>query len=384
MKTKKKTKTISILLSLSLFICIVPVNAFAVSEQKIHRIYGNDRYETSVAISKDSWEYTQNVIIANGTNFPDALAGVSLTSLLSAPILLTESSKLNPVVIDEIKRLGAKNAYILGGTEAVSTKVEETLKSLGCSIHRLSGPNRTETAAAIGKEISNYHEFDTVILATGSNYPDALSVGPISGGSAIPILFTDQNKLSEASKNFINKYNIKYVAIIGGTSVISSSVENELTAMGKNTKRISGANRYETSLQIGEVFKNYTNPDYITLATGSNFPDALAGGGLSSTIGSLLLLVDNTGGNTSLKNFIKNTGYGNMFVYGGSSVISNQTINDISQYLSSNTNNITLNRESNKIQGINTTDIKISKDKLENNEFYQFNRSLSKRISIEK
>lgn len=121
------------------------------------------------------------------------------------------------------------------------------------------------------------NEIDTVFLTTGANYPDALSIGPIAADYSAPILFTEKDKLNEETKNTINTWNISYIFIVGGTGVISDSVEKELKAMGKNVLRIAGSDRYETSLKIADNFKEYMNPEYITIATGSNFPDALAG-----------------------------------------------------------------------------------------------------------
>lgn len=124
MKHKRRIKLLSIFLFITIFICIIPIKASAESQQVIQRIYGSSRYETAAAISKETWNYTQNVIIASGVNFPDALAGVTLSFSLSAPILLTDKNNLNTSAITEIKRLEAENAYILGGTGAAPQQLK--------------------------------------------------------------------------------------------------------------------------------------------------------------------------------------------------------------------------------------------------------------------
>ncbi|MCT7443489.1 cell wall-binding repeat-containing protein, partial [Escherichia coli] len=98
-------------------------------------------------------EKFENVIIANGNNFPDALAGSALSKKLNAPILLIdENINSSRETINLIKSKLVKNGsiYILGGEGAVDRVYEDWLKDLGYkNIKRLGGINRFATNKSI-------------------------------------------------------------------------------------------------------------------------------------------------------------------------------------------------------------------------------------------
>lgn len=92
--------------------------AGAKGDYNVNRISGKNRYETSINIAKHyNSEKFENVIIANGNDFPDALAGSALSKKLNAPILLIdENVNSSRETINLIKSKLAKNGsiYILG------------------------------------------------------------------------------------------------------------------------------------------------------------------------------------------------------------------------------------------------------------------------------
>lgn len=97
---------------------------------KVTRIQGSNRYETSVAISKMGFpKGAKAVFICTGENFPDAVSAGPLAAG-KGPILLTQSKTLPKVIKDEIKRLNPKHIYIIGGEGTISSSVEIELNSL--------------------------------------------------------------------------------------------------------------------------------------------------------------------------------------------------------------------------------------------------------------
>lgn len=103
-----------------------------------------------------------------------------------------------------------------------------------------------------------------MILATGSNYPDALSIATFAGQYGLPILFTEKDSLNKYTAEALTKWGIKKVILIGGSGVISEKVENTLQNEYQLTvTRLSGEDRYLTSLEIAKYFANYPqgNPD---------------------------------------------------------------------------------------------------------------------------
>ena len=55
----------------------------------VSRVFGNDRYETSVAIAKHFFNNPKSVVVGNGDNFPDGLCGGVLAERRGAPLLLS-------------------------------------------------------------------------------------------------------------------------------------------------------------------------------------------------------------------------------------------------------------------------------------------------------
>lgn len=286
------------------------------------RLSGETRYETAVKISQQGWNTSNTVLLAQGLDFPDALASVPLAHKLNAPILLTTPKKLPIETIDEIKRLRATKVIILGGPNAVTNDIETYLKNnLGVSIERIAGATRFETSEAIASRLGNYEK---AFIVNAYNYPDALSIGSYAAVSNAPIILSKPGGLTPSSKQIALRAKQRYV--IGGDAVISSSVQSDLQAT-----RISGADRYETSAKILDTF--YTEFPNIYIATGANFADALSGAVLGAKTNSPVVLArtnmipDYT--ISSLKNFLLKDSY----ILGGPAALSNDVQTVINQEL---------------------------------------------------
>jgi len=107
--------------------------------------------------------------------FPDALAATPLASSHFAPLLLTKKDSLPVGFADELKRLGAKDVILVGGTGAISEKVQNQIKGLGIKIERISGKNRYETAVKIAEKVGME---EALFVTTGANFADSLSISP--------------------------------------------------------------------------------------------------------------------------------------------------------------------------------------------------------------
>jgi len=268
-------------------------------------VAGATRYETAVAASikayPDGCDY---VVIATGANWPDALGGAALAGAADAPLLLTGKDSLPTVVRDEIIRLDAHYAYVLGGKSVISDTVITQLQSLTMMTNRLWGDNRYLTANAIAAETVSLlgSEYDgTAFVATGQNFPDALAASPISASNGWPIYLTPTASLDANVRAAMLANGSNHGYILGGPNAVSASVAAALETMsplppGAFT-RIAGNDRYETAAKIAqEGFDGmgmlWSRP---AIAIGTNFPDALAGGVLQGSDYSVLLLTPPTG-----------------------------------------------------------------------------------------
>jgi serine protease Do len=119
-----------------------------------------------------------------------------------------------------------------------------TYASTSPTITRLAGQTRYDTASAIAKQ--GWTQSDYAILAFGENYPDALASAPLAKKYNSPVLLTNTSHLPDVTKQTLLDLKVKNVFIVGGTAVISTTVESELQSVGISSTRIAGIDKYET------------------------------------------------------------------------------------------------------------------------------------------
>ena len=263
------------------------------------RLAGGNRYQTMQKISQAGFAKASWAVIATGANFPDALMAASLAGARNCPVILTAPHALSPEAHAELVRLGVRNAYIVGGTSAVSTAAENAIRGMGIAVTRVAGADRQLTSIEAMNQLNAAGvSYNTVVIATGGSFADALSIGPWCYQNKAPILLTGSNGLLSSKQVAAVHANsaIKRILIVGGESVVSDAVYTQL-GHGYTRVRLSGTNRYATSYAIATW--ELAPAQGMTLAsacvaTGTNFPDALAGSALAGQKKSVLLLAKNT------------------------------------------------------------------------------------------
>ena len=262
-------------------------------ERELLRVAGDDRYGTALDASQEAFPAADTVVIATGANWPDALGGSALAGATHAPLLLTRPDYLPGTVRAEIERLGATKVYILGGTAAVNATVEnELVGMLGrAGVVRLGGSDRYGTARLVADEsirvLGGGYSGDALV-ATGSNFPDATAGAAVAAALGRPILLANA-----ANGDVYLPSATRRVTILGGPMAVSENIEISLRyRLGAgNVVRAGGATRYETAVLIAGVgIAGGMSWDGVGIATGANFPDALAGGAMLGARGSVLLL----------------------------------------------------------------------------------------------
>ncbi|RQD71117.1 MAG: MBL fold metallo-hydrolase, partial [Tindallia sp. MSAO_Bac2] len=313
MKYFRLSKSFSLLLVIALLfslMLIVP-NSVKAQEINVERIFGADRFETAVEISKEGWTSSDTVILARSDDFPDALAGTPLAYQEDAPILLTPTESLSSTTITEIERLDADKAIILGGTAAVSDTVEIELLAMGLEVERIGGDNRYETASLIAEYLP---EADQAIIAYGGNFPDALAIGPYAAQNGYPILLTRTDSIPSATEEILTEIN--NTIIVGGTAVIGNTVFEQ----APNSTRIAGDDRFDTASKIVSKLDLPLNKAYV--ATGMNFADALTGSALAAKDNASMLLVRHNAVPSCTKDLIEEKGIINFIILGGTGAVS--------------------------------------------------------------
>ena len=283
------------------------------------RIGGVDRIDTAVKASRWSYDGVRQpgrhatvAVLARADTFPDALTGTALAIQAGGPLLLTPSGRLDAAVAAELRRIlaPASTVYLLGGTTALSPAVAAAVRGLGFTPVRLGGPDRYATALVIANAISSTQP-NAVLIASGTDFPDALTAGVAAGqerynelgtnaiGGAVVVL-SDGKTLPPRTLDYLMNFNYNrmsgpWMYAIGGPAV---------AAMGprfswRRYTPVAGADRYDTAAKVAtsNLYTYELQPHYTVAAvtTGLNFPDAMTGGALAGGQDGPLLLADANG-----------------------------------------------------------------------------------------
>lgn len=247
------------------------------------RLSGQDRIETALSIAQKGWDSAQTVILCEFTSFSEPIAAAPFAAGLDAPILLTGGKSLDKRVAVELERLQPEKVILVGGQALITTEVEADLDSMSISWQRIGGKDRFETSVLLAREISS----DSVIIASGDDFPDALSAASYAGAKQIPILLTSKT-LPESVKKYLEEAQPGHIIVVGGEGVIPSE---SLTGSGFTIEtRLGGKDRYATNAEVVQYMQNVIESDNVFMASGLNFPDAVAGTTLASKIKAPLLL----------------------------------------------------------------------------------------------
>ncbi len=284
----------------------------------IQRLQGVDRYATSISISKSGWTTSDNVVLASGYDFPDALSAAPLAKQLNAPILLIGTT-LDTAINNELTRLKVKNIFIVGGEGAVSKGIKDQLSLKGIIVTRLSGNDRYETSLSIANYIKEKFNLGTeIVVAAGGGFPDALSIAPIAASKGMPIILSPKDELPSSVKKYIIDNKVKKAFVIGGTGVVSDKVMQSLPL----AERVSGDDRYKTNIAVLNRFVLDLSLDSVYIATAVAFPDALSGSALASKTLSPIILMDKKLSFSTVDYMtLKSHSMNKLFILGGEGVV---------------------------------------------------------------
>ncbi|OFI05866.1 N-acetylmuramoyl-L-alanine amidase LytC precursor [Clostridium acetireducens DSM 10703] len=286
----------------------------------VKRIYGQTRYETAASISKEGWKEKSNyAVIVNGENFPDAITAAPLASKYKAPILLTPKNELSPFTSVELKRLGVKNVFIIGGKGVIYQNVEDGIKSMGIKVTRLGGKTRYETALLVAGKVGKSKQ---IAVVDGTSFGDAVSIAPIAALKQMPIILAQKNYIPDDVMKYLDKQKkAEQIYVIGGKDFINDNLIKKIP----NSKRIAEGGMYDKNVQIINAFKNELNLNNLYIASGKDYADALAGSALAAQNAVPILLVDNTMPEPS-KRFLQSQVINEIGVLGGPAVVNSSVI----------------------------------------------------------
>lgn len=252
----------------------------------VERRAGTDRFATAATLS-EGFTGVDTVFIATGANYPDAITAGSPAALKNAPILLTNHDTIPGSTWSALDRLAPSEIVLLGGTTAISERVEDLLRDRFASVLRLGGADRYETSSMISAwAFPDPADVDTVYVADGSSYADAIVGGSPATRDGAPVLLIARDHVPTAASDEIERLDPDTIVIVGGQGGIGAAVESELAGYTPDVRRMVGASRWATAANAA---KASPPAESLFIVTGDDFPDGLAA--LPAANGAPILLV---------------------------------------------------------------------------------------------
>ncbi len=194
----------------------------------VKRLAGKSRFETNLEILKECGSVAgKDILVCTGFNFADSLSA----SAAKRPILLVDD-KLTDGQKAYLKQQSGCKYCIVGGTGAVTSSVEKSLKSYG-SVSRLAGSNRFETSVMVAKKF--FSDPTTAVLAYGYNFPDGLCAGPLAATINAPLILTATGDEAQAAA-YAKEEGIKSGYVLGGSALINDKAVKKIFSMDSGDK----------------------------------------------------------------------------------------------------------------------------------------------------
>jgi hypothetical protein len=190
----------------------------------VDRLSGTTRYGTAAAVSAAAFEKSDEVFIALGTNFPDALVAAAAAGHWHSPVLLTRPDHLPQATADELARLHPSEIYIIGGDDVLYNSVAQELAAYAPTVTRIAGDDRYATAAAVADRI--FGCYGRPLLAYGRNFPDALVAAAAGGHLKSPVLLVEHDMIPASTMHALHNSLSPGAWIVGGSDVVDDSVFN--------------------------------------------------------------------------------------------------------------------------------------------------------------
>lgn len=271
---------------------------------------GNDRIDTSLAVldffsaksstpteannlvvayadyaGKVSLPWSDTAVLVRDDDYPDALVAGPLAANYNAPILMTPTKQVPHRVVNALRTHGFTKVILVGNPGAISAGAASQLQNAGFQVQRLGGQDRYRTAGVVADHLlaARGRDKSDVYLATGVDYPDALSASSAAIKNVGVVLLTPRRTVDGTSQGWMNSAKAAKVVAVGGPAVAAAERSVHL-----DEKQV-GVDRYETAEKVASAYFP-PNPGRIAVATGKDFPDATLAASLTARTGSPLVL----------------------------------------------------------------------------------------------
>ncbi|WP_411681410.1 exo-beta-N-acetylmuramidase NamZ domain-containing protein [Clostridium thailandense] len=212
-------------------------------------------------------------------------------------------------------------SFLLSSFVFMSIKV-----SAAPSQKRFGGSDRYATSISICE--NSWDKSDYAVLVSGEGFADALCAASLAKKYNAPVLLTSGKSLSDGIKNQLVRLEVRHLFIIGGIGVVSKDIEKQLDSMKVKYERISGSDRYDTSLKVAQLIGSDNG---VVIASGESFPDALSIAPIAAVKGMPILLTNKYALSSGVKQYLQSS-KGKSYVTGGIGVIETNITDELNDF----------------------------------------------------
>ncbi|PSL38797.1 beta-lactamase class A [Labedella gwakjiensis] len=220
-----------------------------------------------------------------------SILGRRLHTIEGTPELVQRRNTIEPSSI----RSRRTRALALSVVTLLIGSVLTTVTGLGAdpaaaapTVERVGGTTRYATSVEVSKK-GFPQGADVVYVASGENFPDALSAGPAAALAGGPVLLTQQKAIPDVVRAEIQRLDPSRIVVVGGTASVSDTAAATLSGLAETVTRSAGGNRFESSRTV--VTDSFESASSAYLTTGSAYPDALAASAAASAQSAPVILV---------------------------------------------------------------------------------------------
>ncbi|MDR6973245.1 cell wall-binding repeat-containing protein [Leifsonia shinshuensis] len=195
----------------------------ATVQPNVVRIAGFDRFETSRQLAKYAFPGATAAYFAGGLNFPDALSAASAASAGGQPVLLVSGfGPADAATAGFVSAAKLTSATVVGGSAIVAPSFDTSLRSAGVAVTRVGGADRYDTSHLVNSQ--RFASAGTVFVASGIDFPDALSAAAMAGAAKAPLYLSPSWCLPRSVGDDIVKMKASKVYFVGGPAALTGAV----------------------------------------------------------------------------------------------------------------------------------------------------------------
>ena len=246
------------------------------------RFGGADRYETSLLVAQQYAALTDgelnHVVLVSGERWTDTVMAAPLAGAHGAPVLMMPPGELRRDAVEFLQEAGVTKAIVVGSESSdakhgpgrgLSDTALSGLTDLGIQVERVAGSDRFATGVAVAERLKPGEMpglGNTVIVASGDVFADALVAGPFAALGIHPVLLTTPGELHAEVADYLGvarvQDGVRHVVVMGGTAALAQPVEDSIVDAGIEVTRLAGATRYDTAILAAELVEDrYRGPN---------------------------------------------------------------------------------------------------------------------------